>query len=258
MRKYLILFLVVFTTLPIVAQNVSNVRVSQNGKDIVITYELDKEADVSLSYIAKGMSTPKKLYSVYGDVGVNISSGSKVIVWKVLEECERFIHTDVEFFVTAKKSTKQESRDLKNSKIYPWGGMDIFGGYVNADECSYWGLGMTAYFSWNYYKPHRWGMVADIYTHGAFESFAFNIGAFCMLTPKVCIFAAPGVGWNYKSGKYELITYFPTPQWKEIEPGGFKTCFSFHVGAGISFDWFITTLHLSYPYFAGVGVGFTI
>ena len=162
MRKYLILFLVVFTTLPIVAQNVSNVRVSQNGKDIVITYELDKEADVSLSYIAKGMSTPKKLYSVYGDVGVNISSGSKVIVWKVLEECERFIHTDVEFFVTAKKSTKQESRDLKNSKIYPWGGMDIFGGYVNADECSYWGLGMTAYFSWNYYKPHRWGMVCLI------------------------------------------------------------------------------------------------
>jgi len=258
MRKYLLLMLVIIFSLPFLAQNVTNVRVSQNGKDIVIAYELDKEADISLFFTAKEMNTPTKLYSVYGDIGVNISSGSKVIVWKVLEEYERFVYTDVVFFVSAKKSTKQETRDLKNSQIYPWGGMDIFGGYVNADECSYWGLGMTAYFSWNYYKPHRWGMVADIYTHGAFESFAFNIGAFCMLTPKVCIFAAPGVGWNYKSGKYELITYFPTRQWKEIEPGGFKTCFSFHVGAGISFDWFITTLHLSYPYFAGIGIGFTI
>lgn len=252
MRKYLILFLVVVATLPIVAQNVSNVRVSQNGKNIVITYELDKEADVSLSYIAKGMSTPKKLYSVYGDVGVNISSGSKVIVWKVLEECERFIHTDVVFFVTAKKSTKQESRDLKNSKIYPWGGMDIFGGGI--------GGGLTGYIPLG---GHRLGLVLDVYggvTWKFEESFAFNVGLSVMLNKRVCAYVAPGVGWIYDSGEYQMIFNPLTGgiSWKEIEPSGWKTCFSIHTGIGVAFDWFILTAHLAYPSFAGLGVGFTI
>ena len=42
MRKYLILFLLLVSALGLRAENASNVRIRQEGKSIIITYDLSK------------------------------------------------------------------------------------------------------------------------------------------------------------------------------------------------------------------------
>ncbi|MCQ2323358.1 MAG: formylglycine-generating enzyme family protein [Paludibacteraceae bacterium] len=85
-----------------VAQKVSNVSAEQVGKNIVVSYDLDKAATISVCYSTDGGKTySRPIKQVTGDVGKNVSAGHKQIIWNVLNEVEKLVCSNLVFKVTA-------------------------------------------------------------------------------------------------------------------------------------------------------------
>lgn len=86
------------------AQTVTNVDYYQNGKQIVVTYSLDKKADITVYYsINGGRSYSDRLQYVIGDVGPSITPGTdKCLTWDVLSEVTEFSGDNIVFKVEAK------------------------------------------------------------------------------------------------------------------------------------------------------------
>ena len=102
MHKYFLIILLFIFSLPICAENVTNVRVRQEGKAIVITYDLSKNSVVRLMMASGKSNQYTELKAVSGNVGKNVSAGqNRKIVWKPLEEKEKFIAQNVRFKVEA-------------------------------------------------------------------------------------------------------------------------------------------------------------
>lgn len=113
MDKFVIKILIffIFTSLPISAYSLSvkNVRVSQEGKLIVINYDLDEAAMVDLSisinhgtysFLYNHKSGGKRSKSITGDVGYVKAGKDKEIIWEVLKDYETFIYDDVRFLIS--------------------------------------------------------------------------------------------------------------------------------------------------------------
>lgn len=116
-RKILYLILALFAFSFVKAENASNVRVQQKGKDIIITYDLEQTSDVTV-YVSTGLSTTFRiLKKVEGAVGEKVHKGTNlVITWHPLEEMESFIANDVRFKVEA--MDKKALKALKGPN--PW------------------------------------------------------------------------------------------------------------------------------------------
>ena len=104
--KHKITYLLLLLILPLIAlaENVSNVRVRQQGETIVITYDLAKMSDIAIYYSVNMSSNFFLLAQVSGDVGENITRGSnKTITWYPLKELKKgsFIYDDVRFKIEA-------------------------------------------------------------------------------------------------------------------------------------------------------------
>lgn len=113
MRKYIILLFVMFSATLLWAENASNIRVRQEGKTIVVTYDLSKESNVRI-LVASGESNKFiELKSAFGKVGTNIPAGKNhIIIWDPLREKETFVAHNVRFKVEA-----QSSYNSQNEKI---------------------------------------------------------------------------------------------------------------------------------------------
>lgn len=101
-RKISIVVYVCLLCGAIIAQNVTNITAEQVGKNIVVSYDLDKTATISVCYSTDGgktYSSPMK--QVTGDVGKNVSAGHKSITWNVLNEVEKLVCSNLVFMVTA-------------------------------------------------------------------------------------------------------------------------------------------------------------
>lgn len=84
------------------AQKVSNVSAEQVGKNIVVSYDLDQAATISVCYSTDGGKTySQPVKQVTGDVGKNVSAGHKQIVWNVLNEVEKLVCSNLVFKVMA-------------------------------------------------------------------------------------------------------------------------------------------------------------
>jgi len=106
-----------------VADNVTNVRVRQEGKTIVVTYDIKYYSDVRLMMSSAGSSKYVELKSVTGDIGEVGSGENRQIVWSPLEEFGEFVAKGVKFKVDAirygKRTDKNETvrkSGLKNMK----------------------------------------------------------------------------------------------------------------------------------------------
>lgn len=101
--KYIPLFIsLVAITLSLSAQNVTNVEFWQEGKNVYISYDLDKTADISVHVSSDGGKTfSSPLKQVIGGVGKGITSGKKTIVWDVLSEYDKLVGEEICFRVTA-------------------------------------------------------------------------------------------------------------------------------------------------------------
>lgn len=85
------LLLSVFTAVCSFGQTVSNVDAYQEGKNIIITYDTDKDGSVGDVYCSTdgGRTWSNPLRRVTGDVNKQVQAGSHRIVWDVLAEREK-------------------------------------------------------------------------------------------------------------------------------------------------------------------------
>ena len=95
------LLLSVFTAVCSFGQTVSNVDAYQEGKNIIITYDIDKLGFVDLVNCSTdgGCTWGAPLQHVSGDVNKQVPAGSHRIVWDVLSEHEKFEGANICFKV---------------------------------------------------------------------------------------------------------------------------------------------------------------
>ena len=133
MRKYLILFLLFVLSLPLLAENATNVRVRQEGKTIVVTYDLKEKSVVTLLMASGNSSQYTELKSVSGDVGKGVFAGSnREIVWRPLDENEKFVAKNVRFKVEAQSNYEYYTQNAQMKTL-------VMGqvGYSVAPQLSY-------------------------------------------------------------------------------------------------------------------------
>ena len=99
-RHYIVLILA-FISSSLSAQTVTNIRAQQEGRDIVVYYDLSDKADISLD--VRFNRRRQKISMLSGDIGKSIESGNrKKIVWHVLDEKgSSFLQNNVVFTVRA-------------------------------------------------------------------------------------------------------------------------------------------------------------
>jgi formylglycine-generating enzyme required for sulfatase activity len=113
LNRFLLILVAFIGCLSLNAQTVSNVSATQQGNELLVSYSLttDNPCEVSLFVsLNGGKSWTGPLMYVSGDVGKNISAGSKAIRWQVLEEQEQLAGSGIHFKVVAngKKSFEPE------------------------------------------------------------------------------------------------------------------------------------------------------
>ncbi len=118
MRKLFLFLLVLCGLQTTFARQATNVRATQEGTDIVITYDLDEKSYISIkviygdekmqeSYWNNGVYSYRwvtkvvelRADSVEGDIGFVRKGKNKRVVWHVLKNNEEFVHSNVSFEV---------------------------------------------------------------------------------------------------------------------------------------------------------------
>jgi uncharacterized protein (TIGR02145 family) len=94
MRNCFFIFLFILFTLAVDAQTVRNVKATQEGQKIAISYELVciQPTEINLFLSEDNGQTWNALKTgVSGDVGLSVTQGSKVIYWDVLQSKEKLV-----------------------------------------------------------------------------------------------------------------------------------------------------------------------
>ena len=98
MRPFFLFVALCVATVCALAQKVTNAAFEQVGKQVRITYQLDKTADIQVLLSTDGGKTfGSPLRAVTGDAGKNVTAGNKTIVWSPLEEMEKLVSDNVVF-----------------------------------------------------------------------------------------------------------------------------------------------------------------
>lgn len=99
------------------AQNVSSAEFRQDGDKVIVTFLLDRQADISLYVSTDGGSTFKgPLEKVSGDVGETVASGKCSIVWDPIAEFGGISGNDICFKVKALPVRELASAGTSRSK----------------------------------------------------------------------------------------------------------------------------------------------
>jgi uncharacterized protein (TIGR02145 family) len=110
MRNCIFIFLFILFALAVEAQTVRNVKATQEGQNIAISYELicaqPTEINLFLSE-DNGQTWNAVKTAVSGDVGSRITQGSKVIYWDVLQSKEKLVGNAFVFKVKVKESIEE-------------------------------------------------------------------------------------------------------------------------------------------------------
>ncbi len=119
-HKIFVILIICFSFSIAQSQIITNVVAKQDGNKVVITYNLQSNfvANISLYVSERGdgiFTGPLK--SVTGDVGNNITSGSKTIIWNTLQDQDLILGDNIVFRVIGSKfGTFTDNRDGKTYK----------------------------------------------------------------------------------------------------------------------------------------------
>lgn len=134
-RYLLILLICLILPLTSEAQTVSNAAFEQVNDKVKITYQLDKSSSIRVYMSEDGGRTFKgPLINVTGDVGSNVTPGSKIIWWNPLSEYEQIVGSNICFKVTAGAENRKFSvGGVLFTMVYVEGGTFTMGGNYRAD-----------------------------------------------------------------------------------------------------------------------------
>jgi tetratricopeptide (TPR) repeat protein len=121
-QPILIIWLFLFFTITISAQKVTNVSSRQEQSTIIISFDLETKTPCKIElYVSNngGTTWQGPLKKVNGDVGANVSSGSKSITWSVLEEFEELSGENIVFKVSADASSTNSLANNSALKLIP-------------------------------------------------------------------------------------------------------------------------------------------
>lgn len=151
MHKYIILLFLFISATSLVAENASNVRVRQEGKAIIVTYDLSKTTNVRLLMATNMSNDFKELKHVIGSVGENVPAGTnRTIKWNVLEEFGRFVAVGVRF----KVESYMGGYGVENGHEWVDLGLSVKWATCNVGACKPKDSGN--YFAWGETKPKQY------------------------------------------------------------------------------------------------------
>lgn len=149
-RYLFVFFTLLLMACPVAyAQHASNVNAWQEGKTIIITYDLDEDAAISLTATANNGNLALRTKSLSGDVGKKVKAGKqKMIVWDVLNDYgDTFLHNDVVFTVKATPALKTFiMAEGSYSLTGQWGAGVMIG------QVSQWGWFVKARSNYDFHK----------------------------------------------------------------------------------------------------------
>ena len=167
---------------------VYNVDANQDANTIVVTYLLTEKSDITLHVSTDGGVTfSEALKKVSGDVGKNIPSGEKRIVWDVLSEYDSFDFEQVQFEVKATSKTKNTQKTSFQSNV-------TGGEYtIPVGLCYYMGKKRVGV-----YVGLDFGVGYNTKLNEKDFSLAFTVGPKIGLTPNVAWIVGVGGSFNCK------------------------------------------------------------
>ncbi|MBR6550870.1 MAG: hypothetical protein IKT71_06680 [Paludibacteraceae bacterium] len=108
------LCILLFSALLLHAENASNIRVRQEGKSIIVTYDLSQKSVVRLLMASGSSESYIELKAVSGDIGKGVYSGKdRQIVWKPLDEHKKFVAKNVRFKVETQSAYEYYTQNAK-------------------------------------------------------------------------------------------------------------------------------------------------
>ena len=110
MKKIVLYVLLVMACFSSTAQSISNFRLEQVGQVLEIHYDLAYSSVCEVQLWVSpdnGKNWNGPLTKVKGDVGKNISAGSKVLLWSVLEERDQLVGEQIRFKLVAIKEANK-------------------------------------------------------------------------------------------------------------------------------------------------------
>lgn len=123
-KNLIILLSLTVGALSLRAQSITNVQVTQEGKTVVITYDLEGKIGEKYTISLEASKDGGKTYllvpsSVTGDIGKLISlSYNKRIVWDVLKDVEKLVGADFVFKVKGTSESATSFTDTRDGKTY--------------------------------------------------------------------------------------------------------------------------------------------
>lgn len=128
-KGYLLIIALLLTPFALKAQNVTNVSAMQRGKNVEISYDLDKNATINICYSTDGGRTySAPLQKVSGDVGKGVTAGHKTIIWDVLSEVENLVCSNLIFKVITGDNETFVVNGVTFEMVYVEGGTFMMGG----------------------------------------------------------------------------------------------------------------------------------
>ena len=176
------------------AQKVSNITFKQEQSNIVVSYDLETKTTCKIDLFVStngGTTWQGPLKKVIGDVGINISSGKKNIIWNVLEEFEELKGDNIKFQVKAIFGDLDTPMIMDKSKIVLFGSKNF---YKLKQSKKIWmvsalvfgAVGTGSYFlSKNYYNQYQYETTdaVNLYKKVEFQNkiypIAFGLAGFC-------------------------------------------------------------------------------
>ena len=162
MKRFLLYILLLLPCTLLHAQTVTNVDARQDGQNIVITFNMDKPADVTLYYSTSGRYGSYKLIENRYLTKQRISSTEYCYIWNVIGQCGEFSFNNVVFRVEATKSRATTYKSEEHPCILSLGGF-----YSLNDD-----FGAVARFG---YKAVYAGFKSNFKTNKEFSNYKANI-----------------------------------------------------------------------------------
>lgn len=126
MRKLVLIALLLECYVLCNAQIVSNVTAYQQGKNIVIEYDLSTESQVGVS-VSLNNGSYTSMSDVSGDVNKKVSAGHRQIIWDVLSQYDKFYFDNVRFKVEESSNYTETAFGINMKMIWVDGGDFLMG-----------------------------------------------------------------------------------------------------------------------------------